>query len=102
MILKSAISFMITLVLVLVCMPKFISYMKKLSIKQSISEYSLEEDQKKAGTPIMGGILFILFPILVNKSFEYGCANNDFPDLIYLQSEKLVENLFFENARRDE
>ena len=71
MILKSAISFMITLVLVLVCMPKFISYMKKLSIKQSISEYSLEEDQKKAGTPIMGGILFILFPILVTLAVHY-------------------------------
>ena len=71
MILKSAISFMMTLVLVLVCMPKFITYMKKLSIRQSISEYSLEEDQKKAGTPIMGGILFILIPILVTLVVHY-------------------------------
>lgn len=38
---------------------------KKLSFKQSVSEYALEDDQKKAGTPIMGGVLFILVPILV-------------------------------------
>lgn len=63
--LKLILCFLISLILVLLIMPWFISYMKKLSIKQSISEYSLEEDQKKAGTPIMGGILFILIPIFV-------------------------------------
>lgn len=59
MILKSAISFMMTLVLVLVCMPKFITYMKKLSIRQSISEYSLEEDQKKQ--VLLLWVVFCLF-----------------------------------------
>ncbi len=63
--LRLVLSFFISLILVLFLMPHFIAYMKKLSVKQSISEYSLEEDQKKAGTPIMGGILFILVPVLV-------------------------------------
>ncbi len=63
--LKIILSFLISLITVLILMPHFIDYMKKLSVRQSISEYSLEEDQKKAGTPIMGGILFILVPIVV-------------------------------------
>ena len=54
----------LNLSLVFLIMPKFIEYLKKLSFKQSISEYALEDDKKKAGTPIMGGILFIIFPIL--------------------------------------
>lgn len=68
--LKYIFAFLISLGSVLVMMPKFIAYMKKLSVKQAISEYSLEDDQKKAGTPIMGGILFILFPSLVSLLFS--------------------------------
>lgn len=60
-----AICFLISLAAVLIAMPWFIRYMKRLSVRQTISEYSLEEDQKKAGTPIMGGILFILVPTAV-------------------------------------
>lgn len=63
--LKFLLCFLISLLAVLILMPKFIDYMKRLSVRQSISEYSLEEDQKKAGTPIMGGILFIVIPVLV-------------------------------------
>ena len=54
----------LNLSLVFLIMPKFIEYLKKLSFKQSISEYALEDDKKKAGTPIMGGILYIIFTIL--------------------------------------
>ena len=63
--LKFLLCFLISLLAVLVLMPKFIDYMKRMSVRQSISEYSLEEDQKKAGTPIMGGILFIIVPVVV-------------------------------------
>lgn len=63
--LKFLLCFLISLLAVLILMPKFIEYMKRMSVRQSISEYSLEEDQKKAGTPIMGGILFIVIPVLV-------------------------------------
>lgn len=63
--LKMILGFLISLIIVLLAMPPFIKYLKKLSFKQSVSEYALEDDKKKAGTPIMGGILFILVPILV-------------------------------------
>lgn len=59
------IGFLVSLGIVLVAMPSFIKYLQKLSLKQSVSEYALEDDKKKAGTPIMGGILFIIVPILV-------------------------------------
>ncbi|MDO4414845.1 MAG: phospho-N-acetylmuramoyl-pentapeptide-transferase [Erysipelotrichaceae bacterium] len=63
--LKLILNFVISLVIVLVTMPPFIKFLKKLSFRQTISEYSLDDDQKKAGTPIMGGILFIVTPLIV-------------------------------------
>lgn len=74
--LKFILCFLISLAIVFVLMPQFIDYMKRLSVKQSISEYSLEEDQKKAGTPIMGGILFILVPIVVVLAATFGHWRN--------------------------
>lgn len=58
------IGFLISLAVVMIAMPSFINYLKKLSFKQTVSEYALEDDKKKAGTPIMGGVLFIVVPIL--------------------------------------
>lgn len=62
---KLVIGFLISLIAVLILMPSFINYLKKLSFRQSVSEYALADDQKKAGTPIMGGILFIVIPVIV-------------------------------------
>ncbi len=62
---KLILSLLVSVAVVMVTMPAFIKFLKKLSFRQSISEYSLEEDQKKAGTPIMGGILFIIVPLIV-------------------------------------
>lgn len=64
--LKMLIGFACSLAIVLLAMPSFIKYLKKLSFKQSVSEYALEDDKKKAGTPIMGGVLFIIVPIVVS------------------------------------
>lgn len=63
--LKLVIGFCVSLTIVMLVMPRFIDYLKKLSFKQSVSEYALEDDKKKAGTPIMGGILFIIVPVIV-------------------------------------
>jgi phospho-N-acetylmuramoyl-pentapeptide-transferase len=63
--LKLILGFTISLIIVLIAMPPFIKYLKKLSFKQTVSEYALEDDKKKAGTPIMGGVLFIIVPIAV-------------------------------------
>ncbi|MBR2068026.1 MAG: phospho-N-acetylmuramoyl-pentapeptide-transferase [Solobacterium sp.] len=65
MFIKYVIGFLSALAIVMVSMPPFIQYLKKLSFQQTINEYSLEDDQKKAGTPIMGGVLFILIPIIL-------------------------------------
>lgn len=62
---KYIIGFGISLIAVLILMPPLIRYLQKLSFQQSISEYALEDDKKKAGTPIMGGVLFIIVPIIV-------------------------------------
>lgn len=62
---KYVIAFAVSLAAMFILMPSFIEYLKKLSFRQSVSEYALEDDQKKAGTPIMGGILFILVPVIV-------------------------------------
>ena len=62
---KLILSLLVSVAVVMVTMPAFIKFLKKLSFRQSISEYSLQEDQKKAGTPIMGGILFIIVPLIV-------------------------------------
>ena len=59
-------AFLISLGVVMLAMPELIEYLKKLSLKQTVSEYALEDDQKKAGTPIMGGILFIIVPVCVS------------------------------------
>lgn len=65
-IVKWGIGFIVCLGIVLLTMPSLITYLKKLSLKQTVSEYALEDDQKKAGTPIMGGILFIAVPVIVS------------------------------------
>lgn len=55
----------LTLAAMLVCMPRFIAYLKKRDINQVTSEYALEEFKKKEKTPIMGGLLFVVIPIIV-------------------------------------
>ena len=57
--------FILSLLIVFVTMPSFINYLKKLHFKQSVSEYSLKEYQEKGSTPIMGGILFIVVPVII-------------------------------------
>lgn len=58
-------SFLISLVLALLIYPHLIDYLRRLSLKQSVSEYALEDDKKKSGTPIMGGVLFITVPVIL-------------------------------------
>ena len=58
-------SFLGSLALVFVVMPKYISYLKKAGYNQEVSEYALKEYQEKAKTPIMGGLLFVVAPLLV-------------------------------------
>lgn len=68
--------FILNLVLTLFIMPKFITALKNHNVNQSVSEYALEEYKKKAKTPIMGGLMFVLIPVVcfVISSFFYGIS----------------------------
>ena len=56
--------FLISLACVLVLMPAFIDFMKRISFNQTVSEYALDEYKEKAKTPIMGGLLFVVLPVI--------------------------------------
>ena len=70
MLVGGVISFIVSLFAVLILMPYLIDYLKKISFNQNVSEYSLQEYKEKAKTPIMGGILFIIVPIIVSFTAE--------------------------------
>ena len=55
----------ITLILMLVCMPSLIDYLHKIKFGQTEREEGLASHKKKNGTPTMGGIAFIVIPSLV-------------------------------------
>lgn len=57
--------FILSIVALLIVMPFFISFLKRRNINQVTSEYALEEFRNKDKTPIMGGLLFVVLPIIV-------------------------------------
>lgn len=61
--------FLISLGLTLVVLPLFIPFLHKLKYGQTVSRY-MPNQVKKSGTPTMGGILFVLIPILVLYFFH--------------------------------
>lgn len=65
------ISCLITLALMLVCMPSLIDFLHKIKFGQTEREEGLESHKKKNGTPTMGGIAFILIPTLVYVLFSF-------------------------------
>ena len=61
----SVIGFVLTLVMMLAAMPSFITYLKHKNINLVTSEYALDEFKNKEKTPIMGGLLFVVIPVIV-------------------------------------
>ena len=59
------VTFFVCLGLMLLIMPRYITMLKNHNINQNVSEYALEEYKKKAKTPIMGGLLFVVIPVVV-------------------------------------
>lgn len=59
------IGFVLTLIAMLLVMPKYITYLKSRNVNQVTSEYALKEFKEKEKTPIMGGLLFVLIPIVI-------------------------------------
>ena len=62
----------LTIAAMLVTMPRFIAYLKNRNINQVTSEYALEEFKTKEKTPIMGGLLFVVIPIIVFALVDLG------------------------------
>ena len=51
--------------LIALLMPIYIRVLRNHKINQEVSEYALEEYKQKSKTPIMGGLLFVVLPLLV-------------------------------------
>lgn len=63
--LMGVIGLLVSLGLILIVMPFFIKYLKRLNLAQTVSEYALDDFKEKAKTPIMGGLLFVIIPVVV-------------------------------------
>lgn len=60
-----AIGFILSIALMMIIMPFFIKTLKNRNVNQVTSEYALNEFKNKEKTPIMGGLLFVLIPLVV-------------------------------------
>ncbi len=61
---RAGVSFFIAFILTMYLMPKFIKWAKAKKASQPIYEYAPQSHQSKAGTPTMGGIVFIFSTII--------------------------------------
>ena len=59
------IGFALSLALTCLVMPFYIQMLKNHHIAQSVSEYALDEYKNKQKTPIMGGLIFVLVPVVI-------------------------------------
>ncbi|WP_375724596.1 phospho-N-acetylmuramoyl-pentapeptide-transferase [Arcobacter sp. KX21116] len=61
---RAGIAFLISFLLTMYLMPKFIKWAKNKKANQPIYEYAPESHQIKCGTPTMGGVVFIFSTII--------------------------------------
>ena len=78
------ICFLACLILSLLIYPFFINFLKSYNINQTVSEYSLEEYKNKNTTPIMGGIVFIVIPIVIYLASDPAFYNSPTANLIFV------------------
>ena len=76
--------FVLSLVVVLVLMPFYIKLLHRLKYNQSVSEYALDEYKNKAATPIMGGLLFVIIPVLVTLVIDTKIVNDPLSVMVIL------------------
>lgn len=60
-----AIGLILSIALMMIIMPFFIKTLKNRNVNQVTSEYALNEFKNKEKTPIMGGLLFVVIPLIV-------------------------------------
>lgn len=56
---------LISAILTAIVMPFYIKMLKSRNLNQAVSEYALEEYKQKQKTPIMGGLVFVVVPLIV-------------------------------------
>ena len=61
---RAGIGFLISFLLTLYLMPKFIKWAKKKEANQPIYDYAPESHKSKSGTPTMGGIVFVFTTLI--------------------------------------
>lgn len=61
---RAGIAFFLAFILTLYLMPKFIRWAKSKKANQPIYEYAPDSHKQKAGTPTMGGIVFVFSTII--------------------------------------
>lgn len=71
-----AIGLLLSFLLVNFLMIPYIKVLKQHNINQEVSEYALEEYKTKAKTPIMGGLLFVILPIITFLIIDYKALND--------------------------
>ena len=59
------VSLIASFILTILIMPFYIKALNNHNLSQAVSEYALDEYKDKAKTPIMGGLLFVLIPIVI-------------------------------------
>ncbi|OCL83584.1 phospho-N-acetylmuramoyl-pentapeptide-transferase [Arcobacter porcinus] len=76
---RAGISFFVAFILTMYLMPKFIKWAKSKNASQPIYELAPENHKQKAGTPTMGGVVFIFSAIIatlltakLNNFYVYG------------------------------
>ena len=65
MIYKFILGFLLSFITIFVLMPYYIKALKNRQINQVTSDYALNEFKNKDKTPIMGGLLFVIIPIII-------------------------------------
>lgn len=68
-------SILVSLALTVLIMPFYIKALKQHHINQSVSEYALDAYKQKEKTPIMGGLIFVIVPIVVFFILNYATIN---------------------------
>lgn len=76
--------FILSLVLTCVIMPFYIKALKNHNINQSVSEYALGEFKNKAKTPIMGGLIFVVAPVIIYLIINGHAITNPYALLVVL------------------
>jgi phospho-N-acetylmuramoyl-pentapeptide-transferase len=64
-ILEMVVAFGLSYVVTVLTYPWWISTLKKKNVQQTASEYALKEYQDKQATPMFGGVLFVVIPLVL-------------------------------------